>query len=769
MITRISLCSGLMAGWLALSGLFSTPQAAAIASHLTHYGLWKDADIAVFQRFGLVALQAGHYDPASGEAQAIARIRANGTKVLLYVSIGEDAATFNQGPPARGDGRGPVRWNAATGTPVYANRGIASYYLDEWNAQGPGSDSANKVPDGLPDRQGDWGSCLVNAGDPAWQERMLAEAARLMALGADGLFLDTPETANPWLGYAWTAPGMHDLIRKLREANPGKYILLNRGLFFFDPDFPTHYRWNPRLYLDGVLFESYYTGSNYLTDLGGNGQWRLNPYFASHKHMVAPRLNAEMNRPGSRGTVFHLDYAATPLRMAQDLPEVFQTIRREAVIEQGWVPQINDRLLSQSPTAFLDNPAPPDRSPPVWRNTTGFLSAQGDPPPQRIGLLKAIPGNGQVTLRWDVASDQTWPVRYNIYYSRNAPLDFATATRLTDVVTTVGADYADRIGNGAEDGCPYEFTVTGLTNQAIYRFAVRAEDATTSASPTSTQGARIGPSGGIEETNGMVVMAIPRDSLPFPIAIDGDFTDWNAVPSLPDSTGDGSGTDILEMAVTDDRDNLYVSLRFAAAANAAQTALLFNADRRSYTGDISPAASGFKGADFKWEGGILYRHQNWNWVRTTAVTTSRVSGNRLEMRIAKQDLGIATATGLDLLATSVDRREIAPEKGLTGFSYGFTAGVTADLRERKPNRHASPALRIESTHQGFFLHFPNPKGKAVVILTDWKGQALWRSSGITGESVHCPFKKTLANRALLLVVHAAGERPIFRRVLLTEP
>jgi hypothetical protein len=760
----------LVSGYLIVASLFIYLFAparthAAIASHLTHYGLWKDADIAVFQRFGLVALQAGHYDPASGEAQAIARIRANGTgangstgtKVLLYVSIGEDAATFNQGPPARGDGRGPVRWNAATGAPVYANRGIASYYLDEWNAQGPGSDSSNKVPDGLPDRQGDWGSCLVNAGDPAWQDRMLAEAARLMALGADGLFLDTPETANPWLGYAWTAPGMHDLIRKLREAHPTKYILLNRGLFFFDPDFPLHYRWNPRLYLDGVLFESYYTGSNYLTDLGGNGQWRLNPYFASHKHLVAPKLNAEMNRPGSRGTVFHLDYAAAPLGIAQDLPNVFQTIRQEAIVEQGWVPQINDRLLSQLPTAFLDNPAPPDRSPPVWRSTTGFLSAQGEPPPPRIGALKAIPGNGKVTLRWDVAADQTWPVRYNIYYTRNAPLDFATATRLAHVATEVGVDYADRVGSGAEDGCPYEFTVTGLTNQSIYRFAVRAEDATVGAVAQSGQSGRIGPGGGIEETNGIILMAIPRDSTPFPIAIDGDFADWNAVPILPDSAGDGSGTDLLEMAVTDDRDNLYVSLRFAATANAAQTVLLFNADRRSHTGDISPVASGFKGADFKWEGGSLFRHQNWSWVRTAAVTASRLSGNRIELRLAKQDLGITAATGLDLLATTLDRREFAPEKGLTGFAYGFTYPTSTNALVR-PGHFAKPNLSLHREGNRVRVFFPNSKQGAILLVSDLSGKHVLRQKQVTeGEWVFTIPPASASAAAFILQVQAEGE------------
>ena len=232
--------------FLIAGGLCATPTLGArIASHLTHYGAWQESDVALFQRFGLVALQPGMYSPSASEAQAIARVRSKGTQVLLYISIGEDASTYNQAAPARGDGRGPVHYDAKKGTLVYGNKGVASYYLDEWNAKGFDADSVNKVPDGIPDRQSDWGACLVNAGDTAWQNVVLAEAARLMALGADGFFLDTPETADPWHGYGWTAPGMSDLIRRLRQAYPGKFLLLNRGLFFFDPDYPLQYGADP--------------------------------------------------------------------------------------------------------------------------------------------------------------------------------------------------------------------------------------------------------------------------------------------------------------------------------------------------------------------------------------------------------------------------------------------------------------------------------------------------------------------------------------------
>lgn len=741
---------------LALSVLFALSPPAAygapIASHLTHYGSWKEADIALFQRFGMVALQPGRFEPAAGEIQAIARLKSAGTKVLLYVSIGEDATTYNHGVPARGDGRGPVRWDAGAGQPVFQNKGVASYYLDEWNAAGHDPDSVNKVPDGIPDRQGDWGSCLVNAGDPAWRNLIMSEAARLLALGADGLFLDTPETANPWLGYGWTAPGMHDLIRALREAHPGKYLLLNRGLFFFDPDHPLQYRSSPRKYLDGVLFESYYTGSNYTADLGGDGVWRPNPYFILNKYISAPRLNAEMNRPDSRGTVFHIDYAADPMGFALSLPDVFRRIRQEVVVEQGWVPQVNNRLLSLAPTAFLDNPAPADRDPPRWRNTAASGASEANPPAPRVGLLKAIPGNGQVTLRWDVAADQTWPVRYNVYHSRGATLDFAAATLLPAVATKVGADYTDRALTGADDGCPYEYTVTGLDNNVLYRFAVRAEDGTAAAAPAA---GRQGPNGGIEETNAVVLMAIPRDSTAYPIAVDGAFADWSAIAAIPDPAGDGSGADFLGLSASDDRDHLYLSLEYSGAADPARTVLLFNTDRRSHTGDIAPAGSGFRGADYKWESTGLYRHQDWEWVRTGAAVVSRSAGSRLELRIAKQDLGAAAVAGIDLLAATPDRREIAPDLGLTGFSYGFTRGIPVAIDRPPRSAGASRALRFANAAEGLRIAFRNPRGRAEIRILDLRGRRLLRQSAWKEDAF--TWKGPLPATVVLIQVLAEGE------------
>ncbi len=92
-----------------------------------------------------------------------------------------------------------------------------------------------------------------------------------------------------------------------------------------------------------------------------------------------------------------------------------------------------------------------DTTPPVWDTTTGIQEAVGC--------------DQRATVQWNNATDASSPpVKYNIYYSTTSPIDFETATKLTDVPAVVGTDY------------DWEYYVTGLTNGVTYYFAVRAED-----------------------------------------------------------------------------------------------------------------------------------------------------------------------------------------------------------------------------------------------------------------------------------------------------
>ena len=765
--------------WLLAAACVPSFAAAALPkSQLTFYGAWDDAKIPVFQRFDLITLQPGMYGTGDNEPAAIAKVKAKGTKVLLYVTLGEDDRTYDNAAPVAGDGKGPVHFNAATRSVVYGNKGIASFYLDEWNAKGYDSDPVNRVPDGLPDRQGDWGSCMVNAGDPAWQNEVMATVTSLMDEGADGLFLDTPETADPWHGYGWTAEGMYGLIKKIRDAYPGKLLILNRGLFFFEPNFPFQYAWSPRKLINGVVFESYYSDSDYPADLGGNGTTHLNPFFELNKYTSAPRLNAEFGRSDNPGSILHIDYAAAPALIQAKDPVFFGKVMQETAVEQGWLPQITDRLLVEAPTTALDFPPAADKAPPHWQNTAvGFGSlidpapayymAPGDDrsaaefggnaPKPRVGLLKAIPGNGSVTLRWDVAADQTRPVRYNVYYAKQALVDFTAPQRLPDVPTQMSADYTLRGYTDADDACPYEFTITGLENNRLYRFAVRAEDGTAGVAAPSA--GRIGPAGGIEDANLEILAAVPRDSAVFPIAIDGAFADWQGIAGIPDSAGEGSGTDFRLLRITDDTASLFLYVETAAAADPAKTILLFNSDRLGYTGDTSRTGSGFHGADYRWQNGALSKYGVDGWAAIAAASGFKASGTGLEIRIAKRDIGGDHGAGLNLELISADGKETLPDHGAIGVAYTWTRPIdkTAGIR-LAPVPMAGQAIALETSGGRALVLFKNPRRNADLRVTDIGGHTLARFHGLTGTQAELP-SRALPRSLLILSLHAEGLPP----------
>jgi TM1410 hypothetical-related protein. len=78
----------------------------------------------------------------------------------------------------------------------------------------------------------------------------------LVTKGCDGLFLDTIDTASPWSPwpYRWMVVQMSDLVGWLRQTYPDKYLIANRGLFYFDPGLTTAYEHSIRPYIDADMF-----------------------------------------------------------------------------------------------------------------------------------------------------------------------------------------------------------------------------------------------------------------------------------------------------------------------------------------------------------------------------------------------------------------------------------------------------------------------------------------------------------------------------------
>ena len=677
----------------------SKPKVAGIRNYLLYYGAWDRSIIDKVIGYDLLILDAHRGPRPSQIAPVVRRIRAgvNGIPgddddviVLSYISLGEDVRTFGNAPEEPGDGRGPATWDVATEQLVYQQRGVASFYLDEKSGEEelPGAD-------GLADRQGTWGACFVNPGDPAWQSFLIGKDGRagvpysaellINGLGYQGLFLDTPEVADPWHGYGYTAQGMYEAIRAIRESFPTSVLLLNRGVFFFVPQFPLQFQWNPRKFIDIGLFESHYLDSDY-----GEGEavqpYHLSPFFDVNSAFFDQKIQAELGRTDdSFELMLSLDYAADPDALPLDHPDVFDLAIASSLQEYGRIPLITTRLVDATPFLTLQHPLPEDVEPPRWGNTTvGFATFLPVSPPAfmiagnedrqakapRVGVQKAIPGNGQVTLRWDVALDQTLPVHYNVYYSDVWPFDLAQATVLRDVPTEMAPDYVDRGMSSADDGSPYQHTVSGLENGRTYFFVVRAEDSTRG----GPGGGPVGPRGGLEDQNLNVVATAPRETgAKAGIEIDGAFEDWEAVPAFPDRLEEAAGltVDWLEARVTEDDAAYYVLYETAEPVSAAGAQQIFiNTDGLSWTGLQTRG-----GADFLVRSGKLHRYGGSGtdelWVAVGAVEMAQADW-RVEMRLAKASL---VAEGEGPVFNFLGTRTAGVADAMPDFGLGFRLPV----------------------------------------------------------------------------------------------
>ena len=573
--------------------------------YLIYYGNWTAGQVAYARtNYHLVILH-----PASNiTSNQIATIRsgkdgilgtADDVKVLAYLSIGEDDRT---GAPFVGDGLGPRVDPRGTdsdplsgitnvlGLASSGGTGYASYYLN-----------AKSNQTGIPDQDPNFpGSYYVNAGAPAWWSALqtmtkatsgqsgLGEILSTNvgnALNCDGVFLDTVDTAAPntWgTPYEWTAPGMQALIQSIHTNYPGKLLMANRGLFFFDPNLKT-YPYTIRPYIDLEMWESYFSDSS--TNL-------ISPYFLDNKFEYAPKVNAEAGRPDGFN-VLVIDYDHTPPQpqaiINQDYAECMST--------QGWAlyrtnPYL-DEPLNTNAAAWLGTNV--DTQPPVWDSTAATSS---NAPTPRVGVQEVVAGNGSATVYWDVACDQTDPVRYNIYYSIGGTVNFATASKISHVSPKIPANYNYPSGTGPGI-YPYCYNVTGLQNGMTYAFAVRAED---SCSPSH------------EDTNTVsiaVVAGMTGLSTYKKVTVDGSFADWTGVPWAYQGAADGNPVNYLQVQLANDTNNLYGHVRLAspyALFSDYYSHLFFDTDLNSQTGYPVPGA--LFGSEMMIETGYGYDQRN---------------------------------------------------------------------------------------------------------------------------------------------------------------
>ncbi len=507
-------------------GLDVRKRAAEAASYAITYGALSEGDINILKTYPLVIVH-----PYNGNItrSQIMRIKegvnpsdhADNPVVLCYISIGEDTRSFELTTSEmlsearfRGDGSGPSVDPRAVGVKslvginprgIPTNGGFASYYVNDNAVQ------CNGAADGIPDENFYFKTRFVNAGDPLWYAtvrdmvmdinthtppglRELLTGNYGKALGCDGVFLDTIDTAAPnkftsctdanHTKSEWTAKGFSDFMGKIRADFPNKVILQNRGLFFFDPREP-HYEVSARGVIDIGFFESYYLDNDSATT--------VSPYFVDNKYNTAYKIMAEANRPDGF-KMLSLGYAdgfdgpkpGISIQTLTETSSVGYNILMNDVMEAlsvGFRPYLTSALVDLVNPFVKNNSVMTDLTPPVWQSVynENYQYLAGPPVP-RVGIQKVVAGaGGSVTVSWDIAVDMN-KVSYVLYYGKN-PFDFNNMSAATSVVLipSVGDGYST-VWNAANPDealaplFPYQATISGLQQGTTYYFIIRAVD-----------------------------------------------------------------------------------------------------------------------------------------------------------------------------------------------------------------------------------------------------------------------------------------------------
>ena len=681
---------GLLMATLLSAGPF--PGIDSTSDYLVYYGSWDSDRIFRAQDFDLVVLE-----PSNITSEQLNAIRAGhdgviGTDddviVLAYVSIGE----VSNGD-ITGNGMGPCYYDDQGDSIVYEHRGYASFYLDD------------RDHDGYPDRNGAWGSYYVNAGDTAWWNFVESEADAAFAKGADGLFLDTIDTASPWGNYGWTAHGMSTLIQHLRDRYPDKYFMANRGLFYFDPHQPA-FAWNIRPFINGVMFECYYTEWDW-----NNNRGIVSPYFSNNRDYWAYYINQQAHQSDGF-TVFALDYLNPE---QSDYETLLANQIQVTIVDQGWVDYVSEIYLDDIYYGVFHHHPDGDRNPPTWDNVIG------------LGLISSE--STSVTLRWGTASDQSEPVRFNVYYSQS---EFNDPSEATDTIRHVNA-INDPYGNYV-----WRYTIHGLSPNTTYYFMVRAED---SANPP-------------HEDQNRVVRSVTTGSgsSSTGIVIDGVFDDWATVPLLdtvyPENSGDASSADgdLVDMWATSDTENLYFSYQVAGNIdfNGYFYHIFIDTDMSQATGYRGPDGNYSIGADYMVENGGLWHYSgsggsSWSWESAGNIQYA-ISGDRIELAIPLFTIGLSPSSGIwvlfndNLASPPYSLVDIAPNE-YTLYHYPV---VVTSIDERSEKHPDTGPVRIAFSHGRLAVRTSESSRLSVIDIAGRKVKEVYLVPGLNEIELNLP-------------------------------
>lgn len=479
----------LSAAMLFLIGLLSTyGKKGAPFSYMIYYGVLDDEVIETAKQYEIMIVHPGFGNITRKQVQ---EIQAGGTKVFGYISIGEDSRTVGMTPEQMlederftGDGTGPRTEKSSGG------KGYASYYLDDNNL------------DGKPDININSTRAYTNIGDPAWYDELdkmtidgLDQVPGIReiltddygrGLDCDGVFLDNINICSPdsftdkdspdKMRFEWTAPGVAEFMKRLKQDYPDKLIVQNGGLFFYHPQLP-QYQYNPREYVDFLMVEGYMLDAD--TEEPYNEE-----IFADKKYNYVPKLCAEAGRPDG----FHilsLGYAEGPdeLELRETLlgdstagMELLMEDVDEVQNKAGFSHYITDADRTLVNDFVITHEDKRDDLPPIWSSVYNtYQRGQLAEPEPRVGIGQTEPIENGMIVRWDVAIDKN-DVSYTLYYQKT-PFDFEEDP---DLEKAESVELVPEIGEGYGDtdpaAYPYQAIVKGMDGGERYYYVIRAKD-----------------------------------------------------------------------------------------------------------------------------------------------------------------------------------------------------------------------------------------------------------------------------------------------------
>lgn len=672
-----------------------------VQHHAFYYGLVDNSIRDWAKNYDLVVLHPANGNLSRNMVQSIGagwypNDPADDVIVLCYLSICEDPRTLDvadaelhndarfvgDGSGPRVDPRGPNadRQSLEGIDPLGSASnitGLASYYLDDVSVDNNGQG------DGLPDRNTAFGVAYVNAGAPAWykvvdamnidqdgesgiQEILSTDFGRGMA--CDGLFIDTVDAAapnsftntgdNPQAEFEWTAPGVTNFIQRLRDDHSDSFLLLNRGLFFFSPDYP-HFAFSPRALIDGLLFESY------RLDSASSRLFNVNS-FAENRNNILPQLMAQAQ--GEDGfKILSLGYAEGPdsdIQLATlnggselGLSTLFDEVDEAQnfacmphFITNADIDERNDFVFMYS------DPINPQAH---WSST--YNDHDGNPagePSPRLGLQRVQILADRAYLRWDVALAMP-AVFYKLYYQQGT-LDPAHLELAQTVTIKPQANPAYAQGRGAAV-YPFAYTLDNLQVGQSYSFLLRSA---TCAESTC------------EDNNSQIIST--RD--PGSIDIDGAFSDWSGVAPLMEDANDvpdSTGPDWKSIWISHDAQNLYISASSANSFNLdgspdnySRLLIMFDLDNDDSTGYAESPGMGSK---LLISGDHLYREEAGSYNAGdlgTVQVQPQSNVTRLEFAIPLSIIETRFAGARDIRILFINDKEddFAPDTGSLPYS-----------------------------------------------------------------------------------------------------